>query len=268
MIRPLAATVSVVALAGVIPIAAGGCEKAEMGKKAWAAPETSPVAAPVPEGRPSDERVSALLRQFRWDEFEQMVYVLSLADREPAPVDSGDPPEMSPQEKAFRANMAERQEKLEAHRASDLVQKVNEGREKIRAARRAGDDQKARQLEQEYAAATDEAFARMEELRRIVMGPLTAPQRKHWAQYVVYREAWRRFGNAGMNDEQKDALWRRAEQAARQLVDAHYVHTDPYLCSAGPKAQWNAAYRPVLGHAYHHILTDDQREEVEEPEGG
>lgn len=220
------------------------------------------IAAPVPQGPPSSELFDALMEnEFRFNDFEQMIYVLGFAKRTPAVFDANNPPQMSDQEKAFRANLAEWLKQRETHYATDAYKKTQEGREKIRAEK---DEAKKAELEKEYQSATKESRTKMERLRSIIMGPMTAEQRMYWAQYCCYRALLQRFTRATekLTDGQKAKLWELAGKAAKELAAADYVATDPYL--SGEK--WRAAFPPALSKAYKSVLTDAQRKDIPDPD--
>jgi hypothetical protein len=204
--------------ASVCLLAAGaGCEDAQ-GPTAEAVSAVEPadtrVHAPVPTAQPSDEAIQHLLKEFRWDEFEQMIIVLKLP---------------AEQEKAFRQNMADRGVKLAAFRATDLHKEWTELSNAMRAAQRAKDEAKIAELKPKHDPVAEECRAKMEDLRRIVLGPLSAAQRQYWCQWVLYRGLWRRFQRAKLTDEQKDRLWQLCARPAHDHTAGGYVGSDPYL---------------------------------------
>ena len=127
------------------------------------APDKPTVTRAAPKARPDDDLLAALMENFRWDEFEQMIAVLEL---------TGD------HERAFRQNMADRAAKLEEYRASGEAKEAKRMANELREARRSDDEAKIAELDKKYTPTIDKHQARMEDLRRIVMGPLSPQQRR------------------------------------------------------------------------------------------
>jgi hypothetical protein len=179
------------------------------------------VASAVGTNRPTDQTMDKLQQEFRWDEFEQMIVVLGL---------QGD------QQKVFRDNMAARAKKLEAHKASDLAKQGAEGSAALRQAEQAKDEKKIAEARAKYGDAIKKERAAMEDLRRIVMGPLSPQQRLYWAQYVLYRGLWTGLKVAEPTPAQLDQWWALCGKQASELVAADYVGTDPYLAGDAAKS--------------------------------
>jgi len=259
----LALCVAGVAAVCIVLLGSVGCEEggAKISAAATAAPSASPIAAPLPKGRPSDATMDALMKNFKWDEFEQMIYVLGLASRTPEPIDANKPPKMIAAEKAFRANMAARAAKLDKHRASAEYKALTAAKEQLAEARKGGDEKKIAAAQKAYDALAAKDRAYMEDLRRVVMGPMTADQRMCWAQYVCYRDISGRLRAADLTDAQKDKLWTMCAGPAKELVAADYVATDPYL--TGEKT--HAVVAQALSQAYKSVLTAEQQKAVPEP---
>lgn len=217
-----------------------------------------PSGAAAPKVRPSDETMDALQKNFRFDDFEQMIYVLKLTDRPAAPIDANKPPQMTAAEKTFRANMAARAKALADYKISAAAKKAGEASAEVRAEK---DPAKKADLEKKYASAIKADRVKMEDFRRIVMGPLSADQKAYWAQYVCYRSAYLRFSAAKLTDAQKDKLWAMAADCGKKLVAMDYVGTDPYLTSDATKA----VVADCVAAAYKKVLADDQKKTIPDP---
>ena len=200
------------------------------------------IQAPVPAARPGDDVLGPLLKEHRWDEFEQMIVVLGLDES---------------QEKAFRENMADRSAKLDAFRQTDQCKQGAELGTQLRAAERATptDEAKVAELKAKLAPIAAANRAKMEDLRRIVMGGMSAEQQEYWCRYVLYRDATGRFGKAKLTDAQKDSVWSFCAEHAKMVTAEGYLAGDPYLRGDGMKA----AAANVRVRILEEVLTDEQK---------
>jgi hypothetical protein len=178
------------------------------------------IRASVPSAAPDAATLTRIASEFRWNEFEQMLIVLGLA---------GDA------ERAFRDNMATRQKQFEARKASDRGAKIKEAEAALRAARDSADARKIAAAQKVYDDLRAADRREMEDLRRIVMGPLSADQRVYWAQFVLYRDLWLSRA-AAPSDADGKRLWELCAPAAKELASWDYVAKEPYLTGDKTKA--------------------------------
>jgi histone H1/5 len=244
---------------GLTLVGGAGCDEGG-GAKISSSGGTSavPVGGAAPNARPGDEMMAAVTKAFPHDDFEQMIYVLKLTDRAPAAIDPNKPPQMSAAEKAFRANMDARSKKLAEYRASAEAKKAGEANAEVRAEK---DPAKKADLEKKNAAVIKADRTKMQDLRRMVMGPLSADQKAYWAQYACYRGPSSRFRTANLTAEQKDKLWAMCADCSKKLVAANYVNTDPYLTSDATKT----VVADCVAAAWKKVLTDEQKKVVPDP---
>ncbi len=189
------------------------------------------------------EAARKALKVGRRDEFEQMKLAFELTGQK---------------KKDFQAAVDERAKKLEEWRGSDFYKEYQDTRKELKAARKAGDEDKVARLEKaiEPMRAKNETF--MKNIRAEVIRELTPSQRKGWAGYVLWEKVQGRFRKAKPTDQQWQEMIKVTTDVAETLfAKGDITMIDPYLKSI------YALRDDATEKIKQTVLTDQQREVFE-----
>lgn len=157
------------------------------------------------------------LKVGRRDEFEQMKLALELTGR---------------QKKDFQAAVDKRAKKLKKWRETDFYKEYQDTRKELKAARKAGDEDKVARLEKTIEPMGEKNGTFMESIRAEVLRELTPSQRKGWAGYVLWEKVQGRFRKAKPTDQQWQEMLKVTTEVAETLfAKGDITMIDPYLKS-------------------------------------